>query len=394
MANSLTALNKEVWARKMQEILEKDLVALSIANTELRSLLNDGDVVHKPYRSKLRTEDYTKGTAITAQDVTATDESLSVDTTKVCMFYIDDIDKIQNSYDTMNQFAMDVQYDLNRAIDRIVLAEYANADWSIDDGDIGGTAGSSAVISASNVNRLFSAAGRKLTVANVKLSDRFAVISPSVLEQIQLYTAGKDTAFGDQVMNNGYVGERFGFKIYLSNNLTNTAVWTPANNPSNTQTITIAGVTFTFVSSIGSTAGNVLIGGSTAATLDNLVALINDQGTTSANQVALSAASREALEGISATDGTTYLGITFKGGGEVAYTTSDAADAWSAETVHCLFGKKGAIDLVIQKQPNIQVKDVADKLGVNVIAYTLFGVKTFDIGDAQLVDVKVDSSNF
>ena len=394
MANSLTALNKEVWTRKMQEILEKELVGMQICRTDLRSILSDGDTIHKPYRSEMRTADYTKGTAITVQDVTATDESLSVDTTKVVAFYVDNIDKVQNSYNTMSEFATDAQRKLNRAIDRIVLKEYVSADSSVDDGDIGGTSGNSAVINSSNINRVFSSAGRKLNVLNVGKAGRFAVISPSVLEQIQLYTAGKDTSFGDTALENGYVGNRFGFEIYVSNNLTNTARWTPANNPSNGGTITIAGVTFTFVSSIGSTAGNVLIGNATADTLDNLVALINDQGTTSATQVALSDASRAALDGIVATDGTTYLGIQFVGGGEVAYTTSVAADAWSVETVHCLFGQKGASDLVIQAAPNMEVKDISDKLGVNVLCWTLFGIKTFDDGDKKLVDVKIDSSTF
>lgn len=394
MANSLTALNKEVWTRMMQEKLEKELVAMAIANTSLKSLLNDGDTIHKPYRSNLKTQDYTKGTAVTIDDVTATDETLVVNTTKVVAFYIDDIDKVQNSYSTMQEYANDTMQDLYQVIDREVLAEYANADLSVDDGDIGGTSGNSAVINSSNINKIFSAAARKLDNNNVSRGDRFAVISASVLEQIVLYTAGKDTSFGDQVLDNGKVGSRFGFDIYVSNNLTNTATWTPADNPSNGATITIAGVTFTFVSSIGSTAGNVLIGGNTAATLDNLVAFINDQNTTSSTQVALSYADQATLSGITATDGTTNMTIVFKGGGEVAYTTSEAADVWSAETIHCLFGKKGATDLVMQKAPNIKVKDVEDKLGVNVLAYTLFGIKTFDVGDAQLVDVKIDSSSF
>lgn len=394
MANSLTALNKEVWARKMQEILEKELVAMSICRTDLRSLLSDGDTIHKPYRSEMRTANYTKGTAVTVQDVTATDESLSVGTTKVVAFYIDSIDKVQNSYSTMSEFATDAQRKLNRAIDRDILSDYDQATSSVDDGDIGGTSGSSAVINSSNINRIFSAAGRKLNVLNVGKNNRFAIISPSVLEQIQLYTAGKDTGFGDSVLENGLVGNRFGFEIYVSNNLTNTARWTPANNPSNGDTITIAGVTFTFVSSIGSTAGNVLIAGSTALTLDNLVALINDQGTTSANQVALSDASRAILDGIVATDGTTYLGIEFVGGGEVAYTNSEVNDPWSVETVHCVFGQKGATDLVVQSAPNMEMKEVADKLGANVLCWTLYGYKTFADGAKKLVDVKIDSSSF
>lgn len=394
MSNALTALNKEVWTRKMQEILEKELVAMAIANTDLRSLLNDGDTIHKPYRSNLKAQDYTKGTSVQIDDVTATDETLTVDTTKVVAFYIDDIDKIQNSYNTMMEFAQDSQHDLNQIIDRQVLAEYANADNFIDDGDIGGTAGNPAVISSTNINQVYSAAARKLTLQNVDLSSRFSVISPSVLEELVLYTSGKDTSFGDEVLDNGFVGKRFGFDIFVSNNLTSTATWTPADNPTDGDTLTIAGVVITFKSALTPAAGEVLIGGTVDVTLTNLAGLLNNPGTTDANQVALSYEDCVTLDGISATASATDIDVVFKGGGEVVYAASEVADVWSAETLHCLFGKKGATDLVIQKQPNIQVKDVEDKLGVNILAYTLFGIKTFDVGDKQLVDVRIDSSNF
>jgi len=69
--------------------------------------------------------------------------------------------------------------------------------------------------------------------------------------------------------------------------LTGSAVLALATNPSNTETVTIQGQVFTFVSSIGTTEGNVLIGGSADATRANLAALINAPQTTTANGVAL-----------------------------------------------------------------------------------------------------------
>ncbi len=63
-------------------------------------------------------------------------------------------------------------------------------------------------------------------------------------------------------------------------------------NPSNTQTLTLTingtAITITFVSTIGSTPGNVLIGASAAATCANLIALLNQPQTTTATGVALS----------------------------------------------------------------------------------------------------------
>lgn len=70
----------------------------------------------------------------------------------------------------------------------------------------------------------------------------------------------------------------------------------------NTQTITIAGIVFTSVDTIGSTAGNVLVDASAEAFIDNLVDLINNPTSTNTKHVALSAANAFKLKslGISA----------------------------------------------------------------------------------------------
>lgn len=76
--------------------------------------------------------------------------------------------------------------------------------------------------------------------------------------------------------------------------------------------------------------------------------------------------------------------------------TTDSA----TKTIHCLAGKKGAIDLVIQQQPSNEEKDLpqnADgsvQLATQYIVWTLFGLKTFAEGARQLVDVQIDSTSF
>jgi len=389
MANSLTALNKEVWSDEMQLVREKMTVAMALANTELRAKLSDGDKAHKPYRSSLYAVSYTKATALTAQDVSATDEYLDVDQIKAVPIYLDDIDAIQNSYATRASFARDMQEDLSRQMDAAFLLESENATSSVDDGDIGGTDGDPISVSTSNVNSIFSAAGRKLNQLNVKPDMRYAVITPGMLEQIQLYLAGKDTAFGDEVGANGLVGRRFGFEIYVSNNLPWEGIWTPADNPTDGDTITINGVVLTFKAT-PVLPGAIDIGGSTAATLDNIKTLLDDPTTTTATGIALSQASVAALEGIETTDGNTYVEFLLPGGGEIAVSGSETADLWSDEVVVCQFGRKGAVDMVVQAAPSLKVQDAELKLGVYLIAYDLYGIKTFADGADALVAVDVE----
>lgn len=363
----------------------------ALASMEERAMLKDGDVVHRPFRSDLRVKTYTKGTAVTVTDVSSTDESLTVDTAKIVPFYVDDLDQLQNKWDTVNKFADDAADRLEEFIDADFLGEVAQADSSVDDGDIGGTSGNAIVLSTSNVLSVFAAAGKKLNNLRIGMENRFAVVSPSVHQILVEYVGGKDTSLGDSTGTNGHVGKFMGFDLYMSVNTYYTATWTPADNPTEADTVTINGVVFTF-NATPSGAGSVDIGGSTAVSIDNLVAAINDSGTAGTTYIQLSDADRAALEGCVATDGTTNMTIAFEGGAEATLAASETADPWSAEVAHMMFGQKGAIDVVVQKSPTVVFKEVPDKLGKNVLPWMLYGLKTFDEGDAQLVDVQIDGS--
>lgn len=393
MANSLGPLNPEFWAKTMQLVRIDEPTFEAIANMELRSLLKKGDTVHRPYRSTLVVDDYVKGTDVSVQDVSATDEYLVVDESKIVPFYFDDLDETQNGYDTAAGFAEDAGRLLYSYIDGVFLAEIVNADQDLDDGDIGGTAGNAVQISAANVVKVFTTAKKLLKRRNAKMSNLVAVVSPSFMAALLERVEGKDSAFGDSTSKNGHIGQYMKFDLYESNNLLMTARWTPANNPSNNDTITIDGVVFTLVSSIGSTEGNVLIGANTAATLDNLVALINAPKTTTANGVAFTTpASLAKVLAMTATDGTTYFDLSYSGGSEATLAASDASDVWSRHIVHQYFGERDAIDLVLQTLPKVEFKDDPDRLGKNVFTHSLFGKKTFADGADVLVDVKIDAS--
>jgi len=386
----------EYWANEMQQVFFKENVAIELANTELRAILVDGDTIHKPYRSHLRAQAYVKGTAVTLQAVSGTDSSFVVDTIRVVPFYIDDVDKLQNKWSMIDKYAADSMRVLNNELDQTILAEHSNATSSVYAADVGGSgATTNLVLTTSNIFNVFTAASRKLDYLSQPQAGRFAVLGTRALEILRLSLAGRETGFGEQVGANGKVGTRFGFDIYYSNNCGYSAIWTPANQPTTGATISIAGVTFQLVTTIGTAAGNVLVVTDTATTIDNLVLAIN--GTTAASAttyVDISDANRNELvqAGIVATDGTTYLGIA--GYGDIVVTTSEAADLWSLETNHLLFGVKGATDLVVQAAPSIEFQRANLMIGTNVLVWTLYGKKTFEDMKDALVDVNVSSSSW
>ena len=395
MANDLTAFNPEYWAKEMQDTFYKESSALKIANTELRADLKDGDTLHKPYGSYPRVQTYTKGTDITVKDLSTTDESLTVSTAKVASFYVDDIDAVQNKWDVASRYAVDAQRQLNNVLDQAILAEYSNAAKTIDDGDLGGTDGNSIVVSSANIANIFTAAGRELNSRKRTEKNRFAMISPRMLETLQNYVGGRETVFGDAVSDNGMIGNRFGFDLILSNNLPFTATFDMDTILVDTDTVTINGVTFTADAdgaAVG--AGHFSIQGSAALCAAQLASAINDDGTPGVDTyIALSAEDRQLIEeaGIVATVVGTNIVIT--GYGDIVVSTSNSVSAaWSVQKQYSLMGVYGSIDLVTQVTPNVVFRDAELRLGKYVHPWMLFGKKTFARNASGLVAVQMDAS--
>lgn len=380
----------------MQETFFKESVALGIANTELRADLKDGDTLHKPYGSYARVQTYTKGTDITVKDISSTDDYLTVDTAKVASFYVDDIDRVQNKYNTIKEFAAGAQRQLNNVLDQAVFAEYANAGTTLTGASIGEAAGG-IVMTAANTANIFTAAGRVLNSKKRLGGERFALIGPRMLETIQQYVGGRETGFGDTVSDNGKVANRFGFGLRLSNNLPFTATLTTSAAISNNDTVTINGVVFTFKDTTTGVAGQVYSGGTDADTTTQLVAAINGSGTpSSTTYVELSAENRQLLEesGIVATDNTTSVGIVAYGDIVVSETLTHATNVWSSQFQYALMGQVGAIDLVAQVAPTVVFRDAQLRLGKYVHPWMLFGKKTFTRMQDSLVAVKFDVSSW
>lgn len=408
MANSLNNTTfQQYWAKRMQRKHQKVAVYRAIANFEEQALLRQGDTVHRPYRSAINAQAYTRGTSVTIQDLTNTDETLVVNQAQTVPFYIDDLDQLQSNYRFINEYADDAAVELTNFIDSDILDEGRNsASTVIDDKSVNGAAGTSGngiTIDVTNIQKVFSTALAKFGRLNTR-KNLFAVINPDTHQVLLDYLAGKNTNLGDEKSENGYVGKYYDFEIYVSNNLSFTAALTLATNPNNNDTLTITGydrngvkqaVTFTFVTSIGTTPGNVLIGAAASNTQTNLKGLLDAQGTTNTTQVALSAASQQALGWVTTGSwAANVLKPLFKGVSFLQLAsnlTASTTDGWATATqiCHCLFGSKGATDVVIQQMPKVEIKEVQDKLGKNILPWILYGKKTFNEGKGMLTDVQI-----
>lgn len=405
MANNLSASFPEIWAREYQDIFMKRNVAQEIARMDFQSIMSNGDTLHRPYPSisgSTIPSVYTRGTDATMRDITDTDESLTVNKSYIFPFYIDDFDAVQSNYDAAATYGRRAGEVLSTQVDADVLGEVLNASSVVDAGDVGGTAGQGITLSTSNVLQVVSTATKKMNKLNVYSNNRVGVVSPDFEDIVTQYAGAKVTDLGDDVTVNGYFGKLLGYKLFSSNNLTATAVLAMATNPTANDTITVAGQVFTFVSSIGITAGNVLIGANPDATRANLETLINNPWTTTANGVALTGDNLIKFQArITAVNNNTADTITITAKGEsklsVAETLTAAADVWTTalQKQHCVFGvAKACTTLVMQKKPQIQIKDVSARLGKNILNGVLYGLKTFADDAKNMVRVELNASGY
>lgn len=121
MANTFTADFPDIRAKEQQIVFYKTNVAMKIADTSFRSQLSKGDVLNRPYRSSNYVQSYTRGTSITINDKTDTNEYLTVNRQFADGFYIDNFDKIQSNYDLIADYAKDGAALLSNIIDADVL---------------------------------------------------------------------------------------------------------------------------------------------------------------------------------------------------------------------------------------------------------------------------------
>jgi hypothetical protein len=57
--------------------------------------------------------------------------------------------------------------------------------------------------------------------------------------------------------------------------------------------------------------------------------------------------------------------------------------------IHAYFGKKGAVDVVVQDMKEVDMRPTADRRGTNVFTSLLAGIKTFTDGGKKILDVKI-----
>lgn len=417
------------WAKEYQLVYDKMPVYPAITNNRMAPDIKKNDTVTRTYPRQFVANDMGGGGEFTRQVIVDTEETLTINKEKDTSFYIKTLDEIQSHLPTRSRYAQESVKALHRQIDADVLGEYASFANSLDASFNGGTATYGIEVTPQNVAKLFSSCDVLLNMANVyinipmkftgnKLNDAgksmpVAVISPQVYAAITQRIEGKDTQQADAVGTNGFVGKYFNHNLFVSNALAWTGTLNMSVQPTDGDTVTIMGVTYTFKNTVdaGTTAGQIEIGSTVDVTRNTLTDAINDPATTVADGTvgrnAISAtpdssgfSNRDRMKNVVATNNNTTdkMSLVAKGKGYVPVSSSftDPANKWDTnlQIQHCLIGVEGAIDLVLIQEPTVDERKRDGFVGYDIVTWIAYGIKTFNDGLGKLVDVKVLTANY
>jgi hypothetical protein len=374
--NVHSALAPVNFMPKVQMFLSKRLVGKEICRTEFKGQLRSGQSIDWPYITRGRVQTYTPGTDLTMDANTATSDTMSINQSKAATFVLDPNQQAQAEDKTINaQLANEQAYVLANDIDQAVLKEGAdNAASTITGG----------VLSASTLYAQMTNATATLQRANANDGELFAVLDPETCALLAQVEVANGFNMADSALSNGFVGKSHaGFYVYSSNNLPTTVTLTMATQPTNLDTITIAGVTWTWVTDgTAAAAGEINIGANIADAKLIFVTAIN--GTTppvAGDYIDVSTENRRKYQqaGVAAAAfATNDCVITGFGKLACSETLTDATDNFSAETGSMLFGTKKAISLGMQIEPTMASAPNPNRpMETNYAIHDLYGKKVF-----------------
>lgn len=400
---SLTFYKKQ-FDNSYQEVFQKALVAKVIMNTRFEPVLKYGASVERVKYdiSGVRVRTVTRGAASTIDTVSDSSDFLTVNLEKEAVFYISDGEATQTGpLNPGEEIGKQVGIKISIDLDARCFAEVLNANQTFDNGDLTtlSSSGSSISLTSTTVPQLVSRMPAKLRHFNNQevLSNMCFVIDSYGASDIAQYLLGKNIDLAGYVFKNGYTGDITNAKMYISENLTGQALLALPQTPSDTDTVVIGGVVFTFNTTLSTNPGSVLISGSAANSVTNLALLVNTPGTTTTFGTALSAADQltitDTMKLVASAPTTTTMKLVGTGAGRMvlAGTLTNTNNTWSKNFIHAYFGKKGAIDLVVQDLSPVDMKLPADRRGTNVFSSYLAGIKTFTDGSKKFLDVWISA---
>jgi hypothetical protein len=376
-----------------QEIFQKALVSKDIMNTRFEPTLRFGESVERVAYNidGVQVRDVSRGSASTIDTVTDSTELLTINLEKEAVFHISDGEMTQaGPLNPGEVIGGKIAHKVAQDLDHRCFREVENAANTFDNGDLTtlSSTGTAITLSGTTVPQMVTRMSAKLRYAaqQEEQSNMALVVDSYAASDIEQYLMGKDIDIAGSVFKNGYAGIVRNAQLYVSENLTGHATLV-VDVATGDEVFTIFGVTFTAKASPAA-AGEFDIAADADAQGQIMEDMLNGTGTPGASSyIALSDADRQILQAAQVEadfDATTNV-LTVRASGRIIFTTTMSGA--TTNKLHAYFGKKGAIDLVVQDMSPTDMRPTADRRGTNVFSSYLAGIKTFEDGSRKFLDV-------
>lgn len=111
------------FSLKLVNVIYNETIYPLITNTSYEGeIKNEGDRVRVRTAGKINLSTYTKGMTLVSQSLAPTSEDLIIDVLRYFKFVVDDIDKLQNDINTMDEYAQNAKSDMSELIDTDILS--------------------------------------------------------------------------------------------------------------------------------------------------------------------------------------------------------------------------------------------------------------------------------
>lgn len=213
---ALTNFLPEIWSKKLLKIFDKTVVMANLVNRDFEGeILSAGDVVHVRTFGDVSINSYTRDMTISFQSLTDPMVDLLIDQQKYFAFKVDDLDKAQSNIDILEGYAGRAAIAIRDVVDTRLIGHYAD----VDSGNVIGTDVAPITLTSSNIYSYITQLGEKLDNCNIPQEGRNLVITPkfkTLLLQSAEFT--RATSLGDNVIQNGYIGNVAGFAVHVTTN--------------------------------------------------------------------------------------------------------------------------------------------------------------------------------
>lgn len=392
---------------------QENLYSINLANVIAKVDTSKLGTVYNPYTSKPAVSDGVVQSTYPIANYSADADSLQINRRATAAEHVDSYDWKSVDFGLLQDRSKNFGEGISQVIDGFTLNLPVGMAGvtALDDGSFGGTPGNAKTTSATNIDDVINEGLTRLHVSDAHAAKKFYAVSPYEANDLRGFLQNSGNNVMDDVIRNGIpsvvtkVGTTFsGIDVFMTNNLTHVAVLGLATNPTDGDTISFAGVTYTFKASLTGAAGEVHIASTVDITRANLAEAItgdefpgdtSEAENTDTGYSALSDEDQATLSRLKVTaandNSANTLTITCRGTFSVSETLTAGSDTWGTVYRYTIFGDYGSINLYLPSRGmEYNEKDVSGKPGKELEMEQLYNATVWTRMKSRILTIKTN----